>query len=86
MRLAKRAIFFAFVSNGLIITLLYGTTFLPGIPGWLLTTPYNEVIQQIFSVVVASSVSFLVSEYINSHLLCKIKELTNSCFLFYGSF
>lgn len=82
LRLAKRAILLAFISNGFIISLLYGTTFIPGIPGWALTTPYNEVIQQIFSVLIASSVSFLASEYINSHLLCKIKELTNSRFLF----
>ena len=30
----------------------------------------------------ASSVSFLFSEYVNSYLLCRIKELTNSRFLF----
>ena len=31
---------------------------------------------------VASSVSFLFSEYVNSYLLSKIKELTNSRYLF----
>lgn len=82
LRLAKRAILFAFISNGFILTLLYLTTLLPGIPGWALTIPYNEVIAQISSVVIASSISFLVSEYVNSYLLCKIKELTSSRFLF----
>ena len=40
------------------------------------------MISQLSSVLVASSISFLVSENINSYLLCKIKELTNSRFLF----
>ncbi|SDZ24353.1 queuosine precursor transporter [Pseudomonas sp. NFIX28] len=82
LRLARRAIFFAFASNAMIIVLLYGSTFLPGLPGWKLDTPYNDVIIHVSSVLVASSVSFLVSENINSYLLCKIKELTNSRFLF----
>ncbi|WP_265532196.1 queuosine precursor transporter [Pseudomonas saponiphila] len=82
LRLARRAIFFAFASTSTVFILLYGSTFLPGMPGWKLETPYNDVIIQVSSVLVASSVSFLVSENINSYLLCKIKELTNSRFLF----
>ena len=82
LRLARRAILFAFASNAMIIILLYASTFLPGLPGWKLDTPYNDVIIQVSSILVASSVSFLVSENINSYLLCKIKELTNSRFLF----
>ncbi|MDS9874438.1 queuosine precursor transporter [Pseudomonas protegens] len=82
LRLARRAILFAFASNAMIIILLYASTFLPGLPGWKLDTPYNDVIIQVSSVLVASSVSFLVSENINSYFLCKIKELTNSRFLF----
>lgn len=78
LRLARRAIFFAFASTSTVFILLYGSTFLPGMPGWKLETPYNDVIIQVSSVLVASSVSFLVSENINSYLLCKIKELTNS--------
>ncbi|WP_242171087.1 MULTISPECIES: queuosine precursor transporter [unclassified Pseudomonas] len=82
LRLARRAILFAFASNAMIIILLYGSTFLPGLPGWKLDGPYNDVIIQVSSVLVASSVSFLVSENINSYLLCKIKELTNSKYLY----
>jgi len=82
LRLARRAILFAFASNAMIIILLYGSTFLPGLPGWKLDGPYNDVIIQVSSVLIASSVSFLVSENINSYLLCKIKELTNSKYLF----
>ena len=82
LRLARKAILFAFVSNALIVILLSASTILPGLPGWHLDTPYNEVIGQVSSVLVASSVSFLFSEHINSYLLCKIKKLTSSRFLF----
>jgi len=82
LRLARKAIFFAFASNAMIIILLYASTFLPGLPDWKLDKPYNDVIIQVASVLIASSVSFLVSENVNSYLLCKIKELTNSRFLF----
>ncbi|MDF2398837.1 queuosine precursor transporter [Pseudomonas sp. 3MA1] len=82
LRLARKAIFFAFASNAMIIILLYASTFLPGLPDWKLDKPYNDVIIQVTSVLIASSVSFLVSENVNSYLLCKIKELTNSRFLF----
>lgn len=82
LRLARKAIFFAFASTSTVFILLYGSTFLPGLPGWILDTPYNDVVTQVSSVLVASSISFLISENINSYLLCKIKELTNSRFLF----
>lgn len=82
LRLARKAILFAFASNALIIILLTSVAQLPGLPGWKLDTPYGEVVAQISSVLVASSVSFLFSEYVNSYLLSKIKELTNSRFLF----
>ena len=82
LRLARRAILFAFASNVLIVVLLSATSYLPGLPSWKLDVPYSEVITHVSSVLVASSVSFLFSEYVNSYLLCKIKELTNSRFLF----
>lgn len=82
LRLAKKAIFFVLSSNALIVILLGVSMYLPGLPGWRLGEPYNEVVSHVSSVLVASSVSFLFSEYVNSHLLCKIKELTNSRFLF----
>ena len=81
-RLARRALLFAFSSNALIVLLMNGVIYLPGLPGWKLDAPYAEVVTQVSSVLVASSVSFLFSEYVNSYLLCRIKELTNSRFLF----
>lgn len=81
-RLARRAIVFAFLSNALVIALLAGTKYLPGLPGWELGEYYGVVINHVSSVLLASSISFICSEYINSYLLCKIKELTNSRYLF----
>ena len=82
LRLARRAIGFAFVSNGMIIVMLSATTSLPGLAGWALDGPYTQVIGSLSAVLIASLVSFLVSEYVNTYLLCKIKELTNSKYLF----
>ncbi len=58
------------------------TNVMPALPGWKLDEPYREVITHVTSVLIASSVSFLLSEYVNSYLLSKIKELTNSRFMF----
>ncbi|MNQ98868.1 hypothetical protein D3C85_1145820 [compost metagenome] len=82
LRLARRAIFFAFASNAFILLLLTLASHLPGLPGWKLDMPYGEVVGHVTSALIASSVSFLFSEYVNSYLLCKIKELTNSKYLF----
>lgn len=82
LRLARRAILFAFASNAIIVILLSAVTSLPGLSGWKLDAPFSLVMSHVSSVIVASSVSFLFSEYINSYLLCEIKELTNSRYLF----
>lgn len=82
LRLARKAIFFAFASNALITVLLSTTSFLPGLSGWKLDEPYSEVMTHVSSVLVASSISFVFSEYVNSSLLNKIKQLTSSRFLF----
>jgi len=82
LRLARKAILFAFSSNALIAVLLSLTSHLPGLSGWKLDAPYSEVMTHVSSVLIASSVSFVFSEYINSYLLNKIKELTNARLLF----
>jgi len=82
LKLARRAIYFAFASNAFILVALALASHLPGLSGWKLDQPYGEVVGHVSSVLVASSVSFLFSEYVNSYLLCRIKELTNSRFLF----
>ncbi|WP_339483652.1 MULTISPECIES: queuosine precursor transporter [unclassified Pseudomonas] len=82
LRLARKAIYFAFASNAFILVLLGFTNWLPGLTDWHLEAPYEQVIDHVLSALVASSVSFLFSEYINSYLLSKIKELTSSRYLF----
>ncbi|MCP1442077.1 putative integral membrane protein (TIGR00697 family) [Pseudomonas sp. GGS8] len=82
LRLARKAILFAFASNALITVLLSATSYLPGLSGWKLDAPYGEVMTHVSSVLIASSVSFIFSEYVNSFLLSKIKELTNARLLF----
>ncbi|AWM89867.1 hypothetical protein DJ564_03115 [Pseudomonas sp. 31-12] len=82
LRLARKAILFAFASNALITILLSSTSYLPGLTGWKLDTPYSEVMAHVSSVLVAPSVSFIFSEYVNSYLLNKIKELTSARLLF----
>jgi uncharacterized integral membrane protein (TIGR00697 family) len=82
LRLARKAILFSFASNAFVIVLLGVVSYLPGVVGWKIDLHYGEMISHVLSVLVASSVSFLCSEYVNSYLLCRIKELTNSRFLF----
>lgn len=86
LRLARKAIYFAFASNAFILLLLSFTSWLPGLSGWQLDEPYDEVMVHVSSALVASSVSFLFSEYANSYLLSRIKELTNSRYLFFRVF
>lgn len=81
-KLAKKSLFFAFSGNAFVVILLNVVAGIPGLPSWELNKAYAEVVSHVSSVLVASSVSFLFSEYVNSYLLCKIKELTNSRFLF----
>ncbi|PWK43870.1 queuosine precursor transporter [Pseudomonas sp. OV226] len=80
--LARKAILFTFVTNVFIVVSLGATIYLPGLSGWDLNVAYGEVMSHILSVLVASSISFIFSEYVNSYLLSEIKQLTNSRFLF----
>lgn len=82
LKLARKAILLAFAGNAITILLLSASTLLPGLENWALDTPYGQVVDHIGAVLLASSISFLCSEYVNSYLLCKIKELTDSKFLF----
>lgn len=82
LKMARRTIFFSFIANMVFVTGLWFTSVLPSVQGWELDQPFKTFVNSIISVLVASSVSYLVSENINSYLLCKIKELTNSRYLF----
>lgn len=80
--MARRTIFISFISNTLFVAGLWLTSLLPGLKEWELNISYATFVNSIVSVLFASSAAYLVSENINSLILCKIKELTNSRFLF----
>ncbi|OTA19826.1 membrane protein [Xenorhabdus beddingii] len=82
LRLARKAILFSFIANILFVLGLMFTATLPGLKAWGLGEAYTEIVHSIAAVLVASSVAYIVSENVNSWLLCKIKELTNSRYLF----
>ncbi|MDL4912671.1 MAG: queuosine precursor transporter [Enterobacterales bacterium endosymbiont of Blomia tropicalis] len=82
LKMARRTIFISFLANIFFVTCLWFTSIISALPEWELAAPYTAFVNSIISVVFASSVSYLISENINSFLLCKIKELTNSRYLF----
>ncbi|WP_237713124.1 queuosine precursor transporter [Serratia sp. M24T3] len=82
LKLARRAIYLSLFSNLTIVLLLSISTMLPIIPSWGLNNAYDSLISQVLSAVLASSLSFFLSEYVNSYVLCKIKRMTNSRYLF----
>ncbi|WP_340613512.1 queuosine precursor transporter [Xenorhabdus thailandensis] len=82
LRLARKAILFSFIANILFVLCLILTAALPGLKEWELEGAYTEIVHSIAAVLVASSIAYIVSENVNSWLLCKIKELTNSRYLF----
>lgn len=82
LSLARRAIVFVFLGNALVISMLNGITYLSGLAGWELDGPFDKVVGHVFSVLMASLTAFVVSEYVNTYLLSKIKALTRSRFLF----
>ncbi|WP_426817196.1 queuosine precursor transporter [Winslowiella sp. 2C04] len=82
LRMARRTILISFIANILFVTGLWATSLLPGLSEWDLNKSYSEFVESIIAVLFASSCAYLISENINSLLLCKIKELTNSRFLF----
>ncbi|EXU74119.1 queuosine precursor transporter [Erwinia mallotivora] len=82
LRLARRAIFISLFTNILFVCGLLVTSALPGISEWGLGRAYTEIVDSIAAVLIASSLAYVISENANSWLLCKIKEMTNSRWLF----
>lgn len=82
LRLARRAILVSFMANLIFVLSIWVTTLVPSIPQWGHSQTYNSIVHSIMAVLVASSAAYLISENVNSYLLGKIKELTNSRYLF----
>lgn len=79
---ARNAIFLCVIANTAILGLLTASLSLPTIDGWRFNSGYNDLIIQIQSTFIASTLSFTVSEIVNSKALCFIKKLTNSNYLY----
>ncbi|EFE96561.1 queuosine precursor transporter [Serratia odorifera] len=82
LRLARRTIIISFIANLIFVLGVWATTLVPSIPQWEFSTTYNGIVHSIMAVLLASSAAYLLSENVNAYLLCKIKELTNSRYLF----
>ncbi|WP_192458884.1 queuosine precursor transporter [Musicola keenii] len=82
LRLARRTIFIAFFSNLFFVLSLWCTSLTPSLPEWEFGKTYNGIVENIMSVLVASSLAYLISENINAWVLHKIKILTKSRYLF----
>ncbi|WP_346826243.1 queuosine precursor transporter [Serratia inhibens] len=82
LRLARRTIVISFIANLLFVLGLWGTALIPNLPGWEFGATYSGMVSSIVSVLLASSLAYFISENINSYLLCKIKALTHSKYLF----
>lgn len=79
---ARNAIFLCVIANATILGLLTISLALPSIQGWAFNEGYNDLIAQIQTTFLASTISFTVSELVNSRILCFIKKLTNSNYLY----
>lgn len=83
MKLARKAIWAALFSNVFFCLFLWVSSEMPSLAGWGDNASFNAVVHSMISVLLASSVSYFVSEYVNSFILCKIKEITNSRHLYF---
>ncbi|WP_074013304.1 queuosine precursor transporter [Candidatus Sodalis sp. SoCistrobi] len=81
-RLARRAIYMCVFANSAILGLLTLSLMLPAIPVWEFNEAYSHLIHQLQATFIASTASFLTSELANSYVLCKIKRITNSRYLY----
>lgn len=67
-------------SNALLLLLL--SLSLPVLPEWTFNSSYKNLITQIQSAFIASTLAFFCSELANSYTLIKIKKLTKSKYLY----
>lgn len=82
LKLTRISILSTLVVSIIFVFLLYFSTSLPAVGNWGLNDSFNEMMNGVVSVILASLVSYFVSENLNSILLQKIKKMTNSKYLF----
>ncbi|QLH64543.1 queuosine precursor transporter [Serratia symbiotica] len=81
-KLARRAIYMCVCSNALLLLLLSLSLSLPVLPEWIFNSSYKNLVTQIQSAFIASTLAFFCSELANSYTLIKIKKLTKSKYLY----
>ena len=82
IRLARLSILITFIVNCLFCASLWGVDALPSIDQWGMKEEFSEITRSITSVLIASSMSYLISENVNAYILYKIKSFTNSKYLY----
>lgn len=78
LRFARKAINIAFINNLTFCFLLFLSTKVTAIDNWILQYSFNGIIHEMIGVLIASSVSYIVSEHTNAYLLHKLKILTKA--------
>jgi len=81
-RRARNAIFLCVCGNAAILGLLTFSLTLPTIHNWAFDKGFHDLIKQIQATFLASTISFTISELANSKVLCFIKRITNSNYLY----
>ncbi|WP_167566408.1 VUT family protein [Candidatus Erwinia dacicola] len=81
-RRTRNAIFLYIIGNAVILGLLTLSLNLPLLHGWTFDKGYSELIKQIQTTFLASTISFTISELVNSKVLCYLKRITNSKYLY----
>jgi uncharacterized integral membrane protein (TIGR00697 family) len=82
IKLARFCILLTMSINVLFLGSLWIISLITPITGWGLDQSFIEITNRMTSVLLASSISYFVSENVNAYLLQKIKKLTNSRYLF----
>lgn len=72
---AKNAIFLCVIANAAILGLLTISLKLPTLHDWQFNHGFTQLITQIQSTFLASTISFTVSELANSKVLCYVKKI-----------
>ncbi|KXO06648.1 putative preQ0 transporter [Moritella sp. JT01] len=82
IHLARISIILTLLMNTLFFSALWLLSLTPSMTGWELDQSFTEMVTRMFAVLLASSVSYFLSENINSYFLQKIKSITNNRYLF----
>ena len=81
-KMSRRIIWFGLLVNSFVILGLWLTTYLPAAPNWAYQSAYAAVYQGVPRVFIASAISYVCGEFINSWLLAKLKVKMHGKYLY----